>query len=106
MLPVDVEPLWMPSPERAAATRMAAFWRRVGVDDYPSLHAWSVAEPDEFWSLVWHECAMSGEPGDRVIERHPEFPATRFFPDAELSIVENLLALARDLDPAADAIVA
>ena len=106
MLPVDVEPLWMPSPERVAATRMAAFWRRVGVDDYPSLHAWSVAEPDEFWSLVWHECAMSGDPGDRVIERHPEFSATRFFPDATLSIVENLLALERDLDPATDAVVA
>ena len=48
MLPVDVEPLWIPSPERAAATRMAAFWRRVGAADYPDLHEWSVNEPDEF----------------------------------------------------------
>ena len=55
MLPVDVEPLWVPSPERAAATRMAAFWRRVGAHDYPSLHKWSVDEPDEFWSVLWRE---------------------------------------------------
>jgi acetoacetyl-CoA synthetase len=106
MLPVDVEPLWVPSPERAAATRMAAFWRRVGAADYPDLHEWSVNEPDEFWSLLWHECAMTGDRGDRVIERHAEFAATRFFPDARLSVVENLLALRRDVDPLSDAVVA
>ena len=106
MLPVDVEPLWVPSPERAAATRMAAFGRRVGADDYPGLHEWSVNEPEEFWSLLWHEGAMTGERGDRVIERHAEFAATRFFPDARLSVVENMLSLERDVDPHGDAVVA
>ncbi|TML07428.1 MAG: acetoacetate--CoA ligase [Actinobacteria bacterium] len=106
MLPVDIEPLWVPSPERAAATRMAAFWRRVGAHDYPTLHKWSVDEPDEFWSVLWRECAMVGERGDLVVERHREFAATRFFPEARLSIVENLLALARDVDPDGDAVVA
>ena len=106
MLPVDVEPLWVPSPERAAATRMAAFWHRVGAADYPDLHQWSVNEPDEFWSLLWHECAMTGDRGDRVIEPHREFAATRFFPEARLSVVENFLAPRRDVDPLSDAVVA
>jgi acetoacetyl-CoA synthetase len=106
MLPVDVEPLWVPSPERVAATRMAAFLRRVGAHDYPSLHEWSVDEPDEFWSVLWQECAMVGERGDDVVVFGSEFAATRFFPEARLSVVENLLAVGRDLDPAGDAIVA
>src|SRR6476619_1979790 len=85
---------------------MAAFWRRVGADDYPSLHEWSVNEPAEFWSLLWHETAMTGDRGDRVIERHADFATTRFFPDARLSVVENLLSLSRDIDPHGDAVVA
>ena len=77
----------------AAATGMAAFSRRVGATDYPDLHQWSVNEPDEFWSLLWHECAMAGDRGDRVIERHAEFAATRFFPDATLSFLSRIVAL-------------
>jgi len=106
MLPVDVEPLWVQSPERVAATRMAAFWRRVGAHDYTSLHEWSVDEAAEFWSVLWLECGMVGDRGDAVIEYGADFAATRFFPGAQLSVVENLLALGRDVDLGAEALVA
>ena len=62
-------PRWSPSPERAAATQLAAFTRFVGargvadVDDYAALHSWSVREPADFWSAVWD---FAGVPGSRV----------------------------------------
>ena len=105
MLPVS-EPLWEPSPARAAATRMAAFQKHAGARDYPSLHAWSVAAPEEFWSMLWLECGMIGERGGRVLERHSAFAATRFFPDARLSVAENLLEPRQDVDPGSEAVVA
>jgi acetoacetyl-CoA synthetase len=106
MLPVEVEPLWEPSPARAAATRLAAFAARAGASDYPSLHQWSIGEPDRFWSLVWHDCGIIGEPGSTVVETHESFAATRFFPGAELSVVENLLAPRASVGPHDEAIVA
>jgi acetoacetyl-CoA synthetase len=94
--PVPDHPLWTPSPERAGATRLAGFRAaaaRSGVEAaaYADLHAWSVADAEAFWALVWEECGVVGERGDRVIERGGTMAQTRFFPDARLSVVENLL---------------
>jgi acetoacetyl-CoA synthetase len=99
-------PLWTPSPERSDATRLAGFRRRAGAGDYESLHAWSIAQPEEFWRLVWDDCGVVGEAGTRVVERGQHFPDTRFFPDARLSVVENLLHPHAGVDPDADALVA
>nr|WP_283251187.1 acetoacetate--CoA ligase [Rhabdothermincola salaria] len=90
--------MWTPSPDRIARSRMEAF--RVDAEtatgralpDQPSLHRWSVTAPEEFWPLVWDRCGVVGERGERVVAPGASFPATRFFPDARLSVVENLLA--------------
>jgi acetoacetyl-CoA synthetase len=85
---------------------MAAFMARSGAPDYPSLHERSVDQPDAFWSLVWDDCGMIGDPGTRVVESHEAFAATRFFPDGQLSVVENLLALRGATTPDSEAVVA
>jgi len=52
------QPLWAPSAERIAATRMDAFRRFVNqrhalqLADYPALHAWSVAQREAFWQAI------------------------------------------------------
>ena len=52
-------PLWTPSSERIAATRLAAFLRLVETSSgrhcsgFADLHRFSVEEPESFWSLVW-----------------------------------------------------
>ena len=93
-------PLWSPSPERAAATRLAAFTRFLGDrgvaavdrDGYQALHAWSVREPAAFWSAVWDFAEVAGDRGsDRVIESAEPFWKTRYFPDATLNVAEVLL---------------
>ncbi len=103
---MDERPLWTPTPERAAATRTGRFAARAGFADYSSLHEWSLREREAFWSLVWDDCAVIGERGDRVIEPGADFASTRFFPDARVSVVENLLAPRPGVDQDGEAVVA
>jgi acetoacetyl-CoA synthetase len=90
-------PLWIPSAERAAASQVQAFItevdRRHGqrLADYRGLHAWSVAHPDLFWSLVWDFCDVIGDKGERLVADHGKMPGTRYLPDATLNFAENLL---------------
>jgi acetoacetyl-CoA synthetase len=102
-------PLGTPAPERVARAKLTAFAeslrRTTGRDlpDYQSLHAWSVARPDEFWPAVWPFCGVVAterpgrEPWGAVgvgLERMaPPDPVTGpwWFPGARLSFAENLL---------------
>ena len=71
---------------------MARFAAAHGHADYPSLHRWSVDDPEAFWAAVWDDLGVIGERGSRVIDHGAELFETRFFPDARLNVAENLLA--------------
>ena len=90
--------LWAPDARRAQQSKMAEFRRaaetRFGVDA-ESLHDWSVRSQDQFWSLVWDFCAVRGNKGERaLIAAQPgvNMSTAQFFPEASLSVVENLLS--------------
>src|SRR4051794_9734566 len=102
----DHGPLWVPSAERVDATRLDAFRRRAGAPDYDALHAWSIDDPADFWRLVWDDSGVVGDPGPTAIQPGEHFPDTRFFPDAQLSVAENLLRPRDGVDPEAAALVA
>ena len=92
------DPLWTPSAERIARTRLARFMAEVrarwGVDaaDYGALHAWSIAEPAQFWLSLWEFTGIVGDgPGARVLLEGDRMPGARWFPDARLNYAENLL---------------
>ncbi len=85
------QPLWAPSPERAAASGMAAFMRHAGFDDYDALWQWSVDRPEAFWPMVWDHCGAVGERGGKVLEHGDRMPGAVWFPDARLNYAENLL---------------
>jgi acetoacetyl-CoA synthetase len=120
--PADREPLWSPAAERAAATNLGRFVAaaqaagyhapagRAAVD-YPSLHAWSVANPEHFWPAVWRFCGVVAETLrdgqawtevvrglDRMAPPDPML-GPRWFLDARLNFAENLLRY-RDQHPA------
>jgi acetoacetyl-CoA synthetase len=95
-------PLWSPSPERAAATRLAQFlrWLRaergIAAADYTALHRFSIEEPGRFWSAVWDFAGVVGERaeghgGEGAIGGDGTISGTRFFPGARLNFAENLL---------------
>ncbi|MFZ4718169.1 MAG: AMP-binding protein, partial [Ilumatobacteraceae bacterium] len=90
-------PLWTPSAERIAGTRMQQFVEQVRADhpevtDSVALHEWSLREPGEFWRRMWDFAGVIGDPGDVVFDpadgsvRHG-----RFFPNATINVAENLL---------------
>ncbi|NJD33888.1 MAG: acetoacetate--CoA ligase [Betaproteobacteria bacterium] len=92
-------PIWQPSKNRIAATRLTAFakaagkrWnRRLASADYSTLHAWSIAHPEEFWTSVWEFGGVFGEMGSTVVVEREKMPGARWFPEARLNFAENLL---------------
>ena len=91
------QPLWTPSPERVAATNLAAFTARAralsgrALPDYAALHAWSVEQPGAFWELVWDVAGIIGDKGGHVLAEGERMPGARWFPEARLNFAENLL---------------
>ncbi len=85
------QPLWSPSPERAAASGMAAFMHHAGFADYDALWQWSVEQPEAFWSMIWDHCGAVGERGRKVLEHGDRMPGAVWFPEASLNYAENLL---------------
>src|SRR5512139_3561743 len=91
-------PLWQPSPDRTAASGLAAFTKHVrerhGVraEPYAALYDWSVSQPAEFWSAVWDFCGVRAQTkGGTVLADGDRMPGARWFPDARLNFAENLL---------------
>ena len=90
-------PLWRPSEERIRNSLMRRFMdlaeARSGRSfaDYGSFHRWSVDERETFWSMVWDECGVIGDKGERVLVDRDRMPGAAFFPDARLNFAENLL---------------
>ena len=89
------EILFTPDLARVGRTQLKEF---AGTRGFEDLHSWSITHPEDFWASVWDFCGVVGERGERVIQRSQfpsdpsrEFISTRFFPDANLSVVENFL---------------
>ena len=98
-------PLWTPSPERAAQTNLARFWREAErrahrtFAAYADLHRWSVEHCEDFWTLVWEFGKVRGDPGLRRLINRERMPGASFFPEGRLNFAENLLR-ERDATPA------
>jgi acetoacetyl-CoA synthetase len=103
------EPLWRPGPERVAATRLTRFhiWAAehhgapAHVPDDPeagyfALHAWSVREPEAFWTALvqWFDVRFS-TPYETVLA-DAAMPGARWFPGATLNYTEHVLRPAED----------
>ena len=95
----SIAPIWQPSARRIAATRLTAFtkaagkrWdRRLAGADYSTVHAWSIAHPEEFWASVWEFGEVRGEMGSTVVVDREKMPGAKWFPQARLNFAENLL---------------
>ena len=93
----DKIPLWSPSPERIARSRIEAFRRQAEsrsgemLHDYAALWQWSVGAPEKFWDLVWDFCGVIGDKGPVIMENAGKMPGGRFFPQGKINFAENLL---------------
>ena len=100
-------PLWIPDPERVAASNMTQFVDFLQAthgklpEGYEGLHRWSVEQPASFWRGIWRFHQVIGNPGDGPVFEHPgDMAAVRWFPRAQLNFAENLLARGDDDAPA------
>lgn len=92
------QPLWTPSVERVAATRMDGFRRFVNqhhdmqLADYSALHAWSVTERKAFWQAIieFFDIRFSQQP-NAVLQEGSAMPSAHWFPGATLNFAEHLL---------------
>ena len=96
--------LWRPDAARIRESQLFAFLRAharqpdSGSVDYPAAHAWSLEQPETFWSAIWDDCGVVGERGARVTQPAADMRDVRFFPDARLNFAENLLRPGGDGD--------
>ena len=92
---MSAEPLWRPSPERAAATRIMAFARARGFDGEDAvqrLWQWSVDHRADFWAEVWRTFEVRASRAAEVVLENPDaMPGARWFVGARLNFAENLL---------------
>ena len=99
-------PIWQPSIQRIAGTRLTAFiaaagrrWNRgLAGAEYSALHAWSIEHPEEFWVSVWEFGEVRGEMGATVVIEREKMPGAQWFPEARLNFAENLLRRRDDAD--------
>jgi acetoacetyl-CoA synthetase len=97
--------IWRPGREQLAQANLTHFMqglarRGVAVSDYAALHAWSVAEPEAFWSELAGFAHVRADWGaGPVLTDAEQMPGARFFPGAQLNFAENLLRH-RDEQPA------
>ncbi len=95
-------PLWTPSPDRIAGTRLTSFAAKASalsgqdLSTYAALHQWSITDRLSFWSLVWDECGVVGNKGGTALLAGDTMLGDRFFPEAKLNYAENLLSRTGD----------
>ncbi len=89
--------VWTPDPQRVRRARMTAMCERLGEPGFDALHARSLRDPSGFWSAVWHECGVIGDPGDVAFDPGDgTMRGARFFTSARLNFAENLVRSATD----------
>lgn len=82
------EPLWNPRKKSGKAlTDLQSF---AGSRDFSELHKFSVDNPDAFWSYLARDSQIIGELGELAVSGEGFF-ATKFFPSAQVNIVDSLL---------------
>lgn len=93
-------PIWTPTPEQIAQANLASFRQRFAppeVDDYRTLHRWSLDRRGAFWTGVWRFADVVGELGaagsdpEAAFVPGPLMTEATWFPGAALNYAENLL---------------
>ncbi|WGV98900.1 acetoacetate--CoA ligase [Vibrio sp. YMD68] len=100
------DPIWVPSTQRIEESNLHQFIQHINmqgeaIEDYSSLHQWSITETKQFWLEIWQYCDVIGYRGDCIfgegIAKWGSFFPSRdtiWFPQAQLNYAENLLSFA------------
>ncbi len=90
-------PVWVPSREVIEQSNIAQVLSALGFEHYEELHRWSVTHRREFWQ--WFVEALSirfRKPPEQVVTLAGNLEVPRWFPGAQLNIVESCFQAAKD----------
>jgi acetyl-CoA synthetase len=90
---VETEITWRPTEEYLARSRLLAFARENGLNDYRELCGWSTADPGAYWDAVVRDLGFRFAPQYSApvdLSRGKEWP--EWFPDAGFDYVTNIFA--------------
>lgn len=83
-------PLWVPSPELLAESNIGKVLRQRGLPDYPSLHGWSMADPEGFWSFTLTQLGIRfRQQPSRILAPKSDPRRPEWLPGARLNICES-----------------
>lgn len=95
------QPLWTPTPERIAASRMHDYTRWLAsekkpqFDDYNALWQWSVDELPAFWESLWQYFdVQSSTPYSRVLDSE-KMPGATWFEDSRINLTQQVFRFHR-----------
>ncbi len=84
--------LWRPTQREIEGTALEKFRVLRGAEDYATLHRASVEDREAFWRAAWDFLDVIGANGAAPAVDLDRMPGTRWFPAADLSFAENLMA--------------
>jgi acetyl-CoA synthetase len=83
-------PAWWPDAATRDGAHLTSLMREVGVEDYPALHRWSVANRDELWRKVLPRLGIVfEEPPDVILDLEDGVEKPRWLPGARLDITRS-----------------
>lgn len=82
------ERLFDPSPEVVERANITAYIQKKGFKDWDELYAWSIRNPEDFWSEMAQELEWF-RPWEKVLDW--DYPYARWFVGAQCNIVHNCL---------------
>jgi acetoacetyl-CoA synthetase len=97
------ELLSSPTPEAVERAQVRGFlaWlaeRGIALETWEELHAWSVAELEQFWAAVWDYFGVRAHASYDTVLVDRAMPGTQWFPRARLNYAEHCLGRPEDAD--------
>ncbi len=92
------QPLWKPNSEIIETANITQFAKYIEknfnnqINDFESLHTWSVESQTDFWNSIWQYCDVKASKlSSTTVQNASHMPGATWFPDARLNFTENLL---------------
>lgn len=99
--------LWKPSTQQIEEANVTRFKKIIEkkfdviLENYESLHQWSIENSEEFWNAFWDYAGIVGQKGEHTLENKNQMPGAVWFSDSKLNFAENLLRNTNDSNDAA-----
>jgi acetyl-CoA synthetase len=86
------QPMWEPNAGTISRAHVTTLMARAQVDDFPSLHRWSVEERDRFWAIVIDELGIVFNEPPSAIRGSSDVEHPDWLSGARLNIVDSCLS--------------